>query len=386
MLVIQRGNLETTLSNVGLPRNPSISEVRECFQAKFPAISGELMLIIERMDEVTNELLKTMEVDIKDMDDKKIKSVSDSARWQWRRVKHSLNTKKRNKIIADLRHWNNDLVRALEKCEVPAEDNTKMIEPLPPNFIVSLCEGSRTGHSIRGFLKDPEDESCTTKFSVCNNPTDLTGIVDVVSVSSVVFQCNQAPRRSYPSLSAKERYAIAASIAWSILHLSGSLWMADHWDCTRTHMFIEKPRHGREALSQHPYAACTLSPVAVPEPESANPFRHIVPNQTVFALGLFLIEICTGRRIQDSRQSGNDNAQLSLFDDYQTALKELDEVYRIAGDSYGYATERCIKFAFQGRDQYKDFHFEQFRQQFYDAVVAPVQATYLMFPESRGGM
>jgi hypothetical protein len=73
----------------------------------------------------------------------------------------------------------------------------------------------------------------------------------------------------------------------------------------------------------------------------------------------------------------------SLLDDYQTALSRLDEVYRLAGDSYGDAVARCVKSEFQGRDIYKNFDFSQFRQKFYDTVVAPVQATYLMFPDSR---
>lgn len=72
-----------------------------------------------------------------------------------------------------------------------------------------------------------------------------------------------------------------------------------------------------------------------------------------------------------------------LLEDYETALSKLDEVYRLAGDSYGDAAARCVKLSFQGRDVYKDFSFAQFRRQFYDTVVAPVQATYLMFPDSR---
>lgn len=44
------------------------------------------------------------------------------------------------------------------------------------------------------------------------------------------------------------------------------------------------------------------------------------------------------------------------------------------------------KFYMQGRDQCKDFGVAQFRQQFHDAVVAPVQATYLMFPDSHASI
>ena len=111
-------------------------------------------------------------------------------------------------------------------------------------------------------------------------------------------------------------------------------------------------------------------------------FKKLILKATVFALGIFLIELCTNKSFTEIRQAGEAATPASLLDDYQTALSNLDEVYRLAGDAYGYAAERCVKFSFQGRDRYKDFDFSQFRQQFHDAVVAPVQATYLMLPDS----
>lgn len=60
-------------------------------------------------------------------------------------------------------------------------------------------------------------------------------------------------------------------------------------------------------------------------------------------------------------------------------MSKLEKVYDKAGDSYGDAAQRCVRFSFQGRDVSKDFNFEQFRHQFYDTVVAPVQVTSLLF-------
>lgn len=63
-LILQKRQLQTTLSNIGLPDNPSNEELRQCFELKFPDISRELMSIIRRMDDATAALLKTLEVDI----------------------------------------------------------------------------------------------------------------------------------------------------------------------------------------------------------------------------------------------------------------------------------------------------------------------------------
>jgi hypothetical protein len=55
-------------------------------------------------------------------------------------VKHSLGTKKRSKCIADLRHWNEDLSRALVHPEVPSGDNTSKVRELRLGFNLGRCD------------------------------------------------------------------------------------------------------------------------------------------------------------------------------------------------------------------------------------------------------
>lgn len=184
------------------------------------------------------------------------------------------------------------------------------------------------------------------------------------------------------SLSAKQRYGIAASAAWSVLHLSGSPWLGDRWTENQANIFLEENQDGRKVLSWHPSASCILSSQTTSVEPSASDFKFLIPNGTVFALGILLIELCLDKPFAETRELVEGAQSSSLLDDYQAALSKLDEVYRLAGDSYGYAAERCVEFTFQGRDMYKNFDFSQFRQQFHDSVVAPVQATYSMFPGS----
>lgn len=252
--------------------------------------------------------------------------------------------------------------------------------------ITSLCAAvctERNPWTLTGFLKDP-DEDQDRQFSLNHNQTDSPKIIKAVPLKSLLSSQEQSAqqRNPYLSLSAKQRYGIAASIAWSVLHLSGSPWFGDHWDQKQVSIFLEKNQGGREVLSRHPCASYIFSSPASLEEPPTNDFKHLIPNRTVFALGIFLIELCTNKSFAKIRQASEGATPASLLDDYQTALSNLDEVYRLAGDSYGYAAERCVKFSFQGRDLYKDFDFSQFRQQFHDAVVAPVQATYLMLPDS----
>jgi len=128
--------------------------------------------------------------------------------------------------------------------------------------------------------------------------------------------------------------------------------------------------------------SCKFPPPATPDERIANEFKHLIPNSAIFALGILLVELCLNNQFEEIRQASGSAASASLLDSYLTALRMLDEVYRQAGDSYGLAAERCLKFSFSGRDLYNNFSFSQFRQQFHDTVVAPVQTTYLMFPDS----
>jgi hypothetical protein len=63
-LTLQNRQLQTTLSNIGLGSEPSIDELRECFDTKFPVISCELMFIVQRMDKVTAGLMKNLKIDV----------------------------------------------------------------------------------------------------------------------------------------------------------------------------------------------------------------------------------------------------------------------------------------------------------------------------------
>ncbi|TGJ82728.1 hypothetical protein E0Z10_g6058 [Xylaria hypoxylon] len=128
-IIIQNYQLEKTLSNIGLGKNASREELQKGFEAKFPQISRELIFIVRQMDEVTMELIKSLDVSI----DTK----------NWSRVKNSLNTKKRNKVLESLRHWNENLRRVVEKTELPEEDDSSQIQELKLRFNPQRCSSIR---------------------------------------------------------------------------------------------------------------------------------------------------------------------------------------------------------------------------------------------------
>ena len=48
---------------MGLDENPSIEELRECFEAYFPDTSSELMTVIGCMDQLVAKLMKDLDVE-----------------------------------------------------------------------------------------------------------------------------------------------------------------------------------------------------------------------------------------------------------------------------------------------------------------------------------
>ncbi|KAI1822192.1 hypothetical protein F4861DRAFT_515561 [Xylaria intraflava] len=545
-LIIQQYQLEKTLSNLGLGKNASKEELQECFEAKFPQISHELLFIVRQMDDIAIELGKSLEVDINAEQDQAL----DKIQWNWSRVKHSLGTKKRNKILESLRQYNEDLRRVVEKTELPEEADSSQIQKLklrfspqrcsstrkylislhraleaglccacpsphqaaidldweayesdekqvykvavsyrksiqppqpfdswkklhislytapklaltdlnqiipqppprvtspkssrklkfvslssfaglrtpsrgtsqpssskskivrfapflnpqtpppsptisssisavmtvsssviniPSEEVTSLCDAvctENTAHKMVGHFKDPEkdpDKNDYQRFRLEPNQPDLPRITEVFQLGSITSLGELPAGKKNPihSLSAKQRYGIAAAIAWSVLHLGETPWVGEFWGENQAKLFLEKNKHAGMPDSLRPHLSYSFSTTAAEERHSSE-LEELIPNRVIFALGMILVKLC-----MIDLKSG------SLIREYLTAVSRLDEVRRIAGCAYGDAAERCVKFSFPGRDVHKKFDVLQFRKQFYDDVVAPVQATYYLMP------
>ncbi|KAI0415958.1 hypothetical protein F5X98DRAFT_206244 [Xylaria grammica] len=517
-ITIQQYQLEKTLSNVGLSKNASKEELQECFEAKFPQISRELLMTVRRMDGVAKDLMKSLDVSI----DEKQGSPLDKIQWNWYRVKNSLNTRKRNRLLEDLKHCNEDLRRVVEKAELPEEADSSKIqelklrfnpqrcssirkcltslhralgaglscacpsphqaavdldweayesdktrvykvavsyngisrppphwkklhiapdvtpEPTPPNLnllppvspprtpsptsfikskavrfasfsglrmsppspalsgsvsvvasvassvivttrteITNLCNVVCTEnmpHDLNGYFRDPEHDPSGNgyrRFILESKQPDLFKITEAFQLKSLITLDDLPTGRQNPirSLSAKQRYGIAASIAWSVLHLGETPWLGESWSEKQANLFLEKNRNAGAPDSPKFYLSYLFSMSPLPEERSSSELDELIPNRTIFALGVILVELC----MIDLRSG-------SLIEVYKTAVRRLDDVRRIAGSAYGDAAERCIKFFFPGQNLYKNFDMEQFRKKFYDDVVAPVQAAYYLMP------
>ncbi|RSL99814.1 hypothetical protein CEP52_009471 [Fusarium oligoseptatum] len=273
----------------------------------------------------------------------------------------------------------------------PVQDTTPSTSPpAPVKSIANLCGQVRiqcASWSITGCLQDPDADKNPqfSHFSLSQHSTELSSLTRTISLRHLLLSQNRRQAHAHLALSAKQRYAIATSIAWSVLHLSDSPWLGQEWDQDEIKFFVDEGSEGMQLVSQTPsnsYAFHKQTPMDQPLSSTTRDFSRLIPNKTIFKLGVILIELCLKTPFEELRhdESKGQSVSAPILDQYNTAIDRLDDVYLEAGDSYGNAVQRCIKSSFQGSDSTKRFNIEQFRIQFYNTVVAPVQATYSMMP------
>ncbi|KAL7815595.1 hypothetical protein V8C26DRAFT_402140 [Trichoderma gracile] len=112
-LQIQRMHLEATMQGIGL-RHPTPRELADCLRQRFPSNHREIAFIVRQMDEMMLGMMEGLQVD---MSRKPLwtHASPERASWEWRRVKRSFRTKKCDKMIRDLRSWNDDLRHLVQR-------------------------------------------------------------------------------------------------------------------------------------------------------------------------------------------------------------------------------------------------------------------------------
>ncbi|KAI1178528.1 hypothetical protein F4777DRAFT_100586 [Nemania sp. FL0916] len=251
-----------------------------------------------------------------------------------------------------------------------------------------------------GYILDPDP--CNDRLQIDLIPS-TSQQMEITSLSSLLDprKANQSSR-AHVQLSRKQRFSIAAAAVWAILYLCGSPWISEDWDGkNEIQLFIEGTGAAQQ-LAEHPSLVYVFKSTVQQQSGNrrdstteAERFQSSqIRNKELFSLGVLLIELCLNTTLEqirrESQEDGRPSAPLgigsSAIDDFEIANRQTDRIYLEAGDSYGYAVQRCLRCEFPGRDVTKTFDFRQFRENFFNGVVAPVQATYMMLPASLAAM
>ncbi|KAI0163095.1 hypothetical protein BJ166DRAFT_525398 [Pestalotiopsis sp. NC0098] len=268
--------------------------------------------------------------------------------------------------------------------ETPLSSQEKISVSIPKPTLVpitSLCSLRET-NSWNGYLKHPDPEVATRvqlekqkKESNCT--MGVHSLRSLISSSNMLFQVSGSQTR--PLTTRRDRYSIAAATVWTVLLFCGTPWLEQTW-LNKDDLWVFDEETG---TARRKFQALTHN-FSSQKTQSSDDYRTIyVKHETLFSLGILLIELGLNRPFEAIRRQYNEvlNTPASTIDDFKIADLTLGAVRSEVGDSYGDAIERCLGCHFLCPGGTRDFTHAKFRNLFYDGVVAPIQATYDSLPK-----
>ncbi|KAF5596963.1 hypothetical protein FPANT_4196 [Fusarium pseudoanthophilum] len=206
-------------------------------------------------------------------------------------------------------------------------------------------------------ITQPIEPGTETSFGIifdASAPEAYTYHVSSVILSKYRTQCGRSitslnevlgQNRRYMILSEQERLKLAAVISSNLLQLHGSRWMPKVIRSQDIYLI----QSDDDPICDRFFVMQTLPNKAGPSTEE-NTELSSMRNQTLFYLGVLLIELAFGRSFELLRSERDRSSTGSqFFTDYRTAKRLVDQVKSFIGPNYGSAVSRCIDGEFHGR-------------------------------------
>ncbi|KAI9791857.1 MAG: hypothetical protein M1816_003402 [Peltula sp. TS41687] len=173
-----------------------------------------------------------------------------------------------------------------------------------------------------------------------------------------------------------ERFTLAAILASSLLQLQTTPWLSETWS-KQDILFLQGGENRRRAIIEHPYVAeqFVSSNLArrVETPTDTSPTAMNGCRKSIIALGIMLLELCFGEKLEDQpirkkylQQDGTPND----YTDLCTAKEWHERIYEEYGDALSDAIRRCLDCSFGPKPNFAD---DEFKQAIYSDVIEPIE-------------
>lgn len=172
-------------------------------------------------------------------------------------------------------------------------------------------------------------------------------------------------------LSWAERLEIALTVASSILQLQRTPWLRDDW----TKEDLSLCKDCTDENKQHVLISKAFSATELTDSTRQAKVFGLPRNKALFALGIFLIELCLGEAFESLRSPQDPldaNGHTNILTDLSAADRLTKHIYGEVGDRYGDVVRRCIHCDFNQRSV--NLEDDNFRQAVYEGVIVPLQA------------
>ena len=161
-------------------------------------------------------------------------------------------------------------------------------------------------------------------------------------------------------------------MAASVLRLHSTPWVEEQW-ARKQVLFAQVPA-GLKSVAPVIEHKALPQPVAAQRADGNHEIRLIsIRSEPLFALGVFLIEICLKKSFAELAipEDRIANGMLDCLTEFRTAIRVLPDVRNDAGKRYFDAVRRCIRCDFD-QEEY-DLSDEKFSQAVFEKVVSLLQ-------------
>ena len=171
------------------------------------------------------------------------------------------------------------------------------------------------------------------------------------------------------------RYRLSSILASSVLQLADTPWLSSNWGLQDIYLLNSDPQNPSPTLAQ-PYVRRSFVGAKTLTNTAKATARPLVANETVFALGIILLELSFGQPLSsfktatDIDAQGNDTPYTELM----IASRLLQALILLEGDKYTDVARRCLMCSFNSAGS--NLEDPAFQEQFYVGVVAPLQEIY----------
>lgn len=167
---------------------------------------------------------------------------------------------------------------------------------------------------------------------------------------------------------------IALNLAYAVLQLHNTPWLQNSWNMDNIYVRHKDPK------TQYINSIYVSRAFTSPSAQKSARRRRIIPNETVFSLGVAFIELAYGEPLSEL---GTDDDELQdEITEFETAKRLSEELYERESANFAEATRRCIRCDFDTRRQ--DLEDAEFRQKFYAGVIEPLREDYMQLYKPTG--
>lgn len=179
-----------------------------------------------------------------------------------------------------------------------------------------------------------------------------------------------------PRLTQLAKLKIAVNLSSSVLQLYKTPWLSDNWGEQDVY-FVDRNGALDPSIYEFPYVARDLSSaVATPASQTQQQKHRIIRNQTLYTLGILLIELWYGQPIAKLQIAADLDSRGTPGPAWCTAERIVEtELEYEAGKRYADAVRRCIWCDFDRNMKDMSLGAESFQQAVFLGVLLPLERT-----------